>query len=664
MAAPAVVELIRVERSEVLASADATDAFLAGLDTRHGAWLGCDVAAEGLYERQSMGCADPSLGFYLDGNQLKVLALSPVGHALLEHVRPLAAFEQNAGVLITRFPGTGLSPHPVIQLLRAFLALFDAPHPELALFGAFSFDCYRLASGGSIPDDGKRRMALYFPERVLVTRDLRTTWVSFRFPGLKSTRDSRSAALEPVQFEQEGDDLPPGEHAKRVLQGVERLRQGELYSLVLSQTFRRRVKVKSSAAFGALRRLNPYPAMFFLNLGGGETLFGASPDIQVRADAIHVESAPVCGTFRRGADPISDADQALALLNSAKEDASLAACADSDRNDKAKVCVPGSLELVSRRRVHFFSTIIHTIDHTLGRRRQGVDAFDLLLAHSSPATVTGMPKPAAIRAIEEIESSWRGWYAGAVARLATDGSMEALTVLRAARVVGNIAQVRTGGNLLVDSDPEKEEEETRLKAETLFRVVCGESPQPPARAATVDRRYGVSYFDGGDPMSPLLLECLASVGCDVLTDSSGAIAILGDGMHEAVAQWSRAARPLLAIGTGALALLEAHGGRLTTLAEPRYARRIRGQALESGFLAGLGLLDLGVYARQMIDINDLPATWHADVVTSEGWVLAASAADRPQVAILCRPDSVQSMKADAGRHLLRAALAWAEDWNG
>src|SRR5471032_3224338 len=98
MTAPAVdAPMIQVERSESPASPDATEAFLANLDTQPGAWLGCDVEAEGLYERQSMGCADPSLGFFLDGNELKVLALTPVGHALLEHVRSLAAFRHGPG---------------------------------------------------------------------------------------------------------------------------------------------------------------------------------------------------------------------------------------------------------------------------------------------------------------------------------------------------------------------------------------------------------------------------------------------------------------------------------------------------------------------------------------------------------------------------------------
>jgi anthranilate synthase len=653
--------MIRVERSEAPAPPGAAEVFLATLDTQHGAWLGCDVEAEGLYERRSMGCADPSLSFFLDGNELRVFALSPVGHALMEHVRPLATFEQLQGALVVRFEATQSSPHPVVRLLRAFLALFDSSHPELALFGAFSFDYGRLASGSALPSDGKRRMALYFSPRVLVAGAGGAKWVTFRFPELKSTQVDRPAVLEPVRFERDADDLPPGGHASRVRQGVESLREGGIYSLVLSQTFRRRVSVKSSAAFDALRRLNPYPAMFFLNLGGGETLFGASPDVQVRADADYVESAPVCGTYRRGADAIADADQALALLNSAKEDAALAACADSDRNDKATVCAPGSLELVSRRRVHFFSTIIHTIDHTRGRRRQGADVFDILLAHASPATVTGMPKPVAMRAIEAIESSWRGWYAGAVARLGTDGSMEAFTVLRAARVAGGVAEVRTGGNLLVDSDPEKEEEETRLKAETLFRVLGGESPRPPVRTETFGRHFGVSYFDGGDPLSPLLLDCLASIGCEVLRDQDGGIALLGDGKHEQMGQWSNGARPLLAIGSGALALIEAQGGRLTTLSEPRYARRISAQTPETGFLAGRGILELGMYTRQVIDVSDLPANWQAAAVTPQGWVLAASSINRPQVAILCRPDSVQSMKGEAGRHLLRAALAWLTD---
>lgn len=654
--------MIRVERSVAVATPDAVENLLESLDTRHGVWLGCDVEAEGLYRRESMGCIDPALGFFLDGTELRILALTPLGHALLEHVRPLAAFAPCPGGLVAKFAGTGSGPHPCVGILRGFLALFSQAYPELALFGAFAFDYYRLAEGNRLPDDGRRRVVLYFAERVLVSTPHRTEWVEFRFPDLKPVVDAAPAVPDPVRLVGDVDDLEPGGHARAVEQGIEKLRRGELFSLVLSQSFRRRAFVRASASFKVLRTLNPYPAMFFLNLAGGERLFGASPDLQVRADNEWVESAPVCGTYRRGADPVADADQALALLNSDKEDASLAACADSDRNDKANVCEPGSVEVFSRRRIHFFSTIIHTIDHIRGRRRRDVDAFDILLAHSTPATVTGLPKRAAIAAIEEIESSPRGWYAGAVARLGSDGSLEALTILRAANVVGDVAEIRTGGNLLVDSDPGKEEEETRLKAETLFRVLAGESPRPPARATPYRQRFKVSFFDAGDPMSALLSECLTSAGCEVIPGESGDMFVLGDGPRASMDLDRAGGRPLLAVGAGALALLQAAGAQATRLDAPRYARRVTGRVRQGGFLAGFDTIDLGLYTAQVIESKNLPPDWSAAVTTSDGWVLAAWSTREPKVAILCRPDSVQSLKEDAGRRLIQAALTWLVAW--
>jgi anthranilate/para-aminobenzoate synthase component I len=649
--------MIAVERSEREATAEAPQTFLASLDTQPGAWLGCDVEAEGLFAREGTGCADPALGFFLDGNELRVLAFTPIGHALLQHVRRLASFEACKGGLRSRF-GTNES---VVDVLRTFLALFRPAYRELALFGVFSFDYYRLGTGQFLPDDGRRRMVLYFGNRVLVSQSERHRWVEFSFPGLVPTVGPAAAVIEATARPNATEDPPRGEHAMRVAKGIDRLRSGELFSLVLSQTFQRRAVVKASHAFNALRALNPYPAMFFLNLGGGERLFGASPDLQVRADRDLVESAPVCGTYRRGADPVADNDQAKALLDSDKEDASLAACADADRNDKAKVCEPGSVEVVSHRRVHFFSTIIHTIAHTRGKRGSTADVFDILLAHATPATVTGLPKHAAVAAIEQIEASPRGWYAGAVARLATDGSMEALTVLRAARMVGDIAEVRTGGNLLVDSDPAKEEEETRLKAETLFRVLAGDSPRPPGGARTFERSFEVSFHDGDDPMGTLLRECLTTVGCEILSRGKGAI--------DVASQWpfptsGRALqnRPLLVIGTAALRLLDAENVHLTTLPDPRYGRRISALGTGLGFYAQADPLDLGLYANQVVERHKLSTEWLPSVVTTEGWVLAASAINTPKVALFFRPDSVQSMKNDAGRMVLRRALEWLSAW--
>jgi anthranilate synthase len=629
--------MIVVQRSESVAAADAEAALFSDLDGRPGAWMGCDVVSEGLFQRASMACAVPALRFCLDGATLTATALTPAGAGLL------AAFEAAGG----KACATHASGRAVVAELRRFLALFAHASPELALFGALSFDYFRLGDAAALPDDGRRRLVLYFPERVLVVDEAGSRWVDFRFSGIVQ---GTPGGVPQVRIESDRDELPPGGHAKRVAEGIARLRRGELHSLVLSQTFRRRTDVAASEAFGALRARNPYPGMFFCNLGGGEILFGASPDLQVRGDAGWVEVAPVCGTLRRGADPVDDAAQAFALLASEKEGSAIALCADSAAAELAQVCEVGSVEVVSFRRPFFFSTIIHAVDHLRGRRRAGLDGFDLLLAHATPATVAGWPKPEAVRAIAALEADWRGWYAGAVARIGTDGSVEAYTVLRAARIAGGIAEIRTGGNILVDSDPGKEEDETRLKAETLFRVLAGRAQvSQPVAGAT----YPLRGIEGSDPFGPALRNALARAGC---VEAREGVTVLS-GVPSARRM---PAEPLLAIGEGALWLLEREGARVTPLAAPESARTVAGDVTAGGFLAGLGSFAAGWYALRGVREGALPANWVGSALSESGWILAAQHRTRRACALLFRPESVLSMRGEAGLEAIRAALAWLQ----
>ncbi len=626
--------MIAVERIETPASAQDVEDLLVDLNTRPGLWLGCDVASEGLFRKESIACAVPAVRFCLDGRTLTASALTPAGGGLL------AAFGRRNGIF-----ETGLD---VLAELRRFLALFDSRSPELGFYGAFSFDYFLLGGEAPLPDDGRRRCVLYFPERVLVARASGARWIDLRFPGVKP---GPVKALEAVRIEAGLEEKPAGDHAERVAQGIERLKRGELYSLVLSQTFRRRTEIAPAQAFRALRARNPYPAMFFCNLGGGEILFGASPDLQVRADGNHVESAPVCGTLRRGADPVEDAAQAFALLASAKEGAAIALCADSAASEHAVVCEPGSVEVISYRRPHFFSTIIHAINHLRGRRRIGLDGFDILLAHAAPATVTGLPKAEAIQAIAELEADWRGWYAGAVARIGSDGSVEAYTVLRAARIADGMAEIRTGGNILVDSDPRTEEEESNLKAQTLFRVLQDGLRAPNAPRRLAQRRIRV--LEAEDPFRAGLRNALAGAGA---VESDAGIAVLSGAPRNA----HLPSDPLLAIGAGALWLLERDGAQLVRLPAPEFARAVAGRATAAGFLASLGEFHSGWYANSAIRAGTLPASWVESAVSEDGWVLAAQHIEGRTCALLFRPDSVLSLRAGCGKHALASALEWLE----
>lgn len=623
--------MITVESRESPATAQDVEALLSELDARPGLWMGCDVASEGLFRKTSIACAVPAVRFSLDGTTLSATALTPVGGGLL------AAFG-NAG-------GSYRSGMAVLAELRRFLAMFDKRAPELGFYGAFSFDYFLLRSD-SLPDDGRRRFVLYFPERVLVAGETGARWIDLRFAGVAP---GPVAEVEAVHIHAGVEEPPAGRHAERVAQGIEKLKRGELYSLVLSQTFRRRTRIAPARAFAGLRARNPYPAMFFCNLGGGEILFGASPDLQVRANAVQVESAPVCGTLRRGADPVEDAAQAFALLESAKEGAAIALCADSAASEHAAVCEPGSVEVVSYRRPHFFSTIIHAIDHLRGRRRAGLDGFDILLAHAAPATVTGLPKRDAVRAIADLEEDWRGWYAGAVARIGSDGSVEAYTVLRAARIAAGVAEIRTGGNILVDSDPQNEEEESRLKAQTLFRVLEGNLPAPEPTQSHA--RWRIRVLDADDPFGAGLRNALAGAGA---LESDAGILVLSAAPRSTPLPDT----PLLAIGAGALWLLERDGAPAQRLPMPEFARTVAGRTTGAGFLAGLGSFEAGWYATSAIRTGTLPADWIECAVSEEGWVLAAQHPERQACALLFRPDSVLSLRAGCGRYALGAALRW------
>ena len=256
-----------------------------------------------------------------------------------------------------------------------------------------------------------------------------------------------------------------------VAQAKERFARGDLFEVVPSHVFRG--ECDSPAAFyETLRQVNPAPYEFFFNLGEGESLVGASPEMYVRVSGDRVETCPISGTIRRGADPLGDAENIRTLLNSAKEESELTMCTDVDRNDKSRVCVPGSVTVIGRRQIEMYSRLIHTVDHIEGRLRPGLDALDAFLSHMWAVTVTGAPKTWAMQFIEDHEDAPRCWYGGAVGVIGFDGSMNTGLTLRTAHIRDGVAAVRAGATLLFECDPEAEERETELKSRALLETLA------------------------------------------------------------------------------------------------------------------------------------------------------------------------------------------------
>jgi len=343
---------------------------------------------------------------------------------------------------------------------------YQAPDGQLGLYGAFGYDLtfqFEPIKLSQKREDDQRDILLYLPDTILVVdQDKRDAWrVDYDFcVNQRSTQGlPRVGQSDPfVPFDESKmvfipRDTPRGEFAQSVEKAKREFAVGNLFEAVLSQTFREKLSKETppSVLFRRLRARNPAPYGFFINLGEQEYLVGASPEMFVRCEAIadsdyrpgalRVETCPISGTVARGADALEDAQRVKSLMMNAKEESELTMCTDVDRNDKSRICEPGSVQVIGRRQIEMYSRLIHTVDHVEGFLRPEFDSLDAFLCHTWAVTVTGAPKTWAIQFVEDSERSPRHWYGGAVGMIGFDGGLNTGLTLRTVRVKKGVAEV-------------------------------------------------------------------------------------------------------------------------------------------------------------------------------------------------------------------------------
>ncbi|MGH7342353.1 MAG: chorismate-binding protein, partial [Candidatus Rokuibacteriota bacterium] len=387
---------IRVLRTiEEIPVANAIEPVIQALDTHRGVLLASSYEYPGRYTRWDMGFVDPPLvlvtrdrGFRIDAlNERGRVLLPPLAGALrsFDAVERVAVSEASIEGAVRapegRFTEEDRSRQPsVFSLLRAFIGLFRHPdEPHLGLYGAFGYDLafqfepvrVRLAR----PAD-QRDLILYLPDELVIVDHRRELATRRRYDfevGDRSTADlprvGPTAPYAGAATTPRACDHAPGEYAGMVGIARESFQRGDLFEVVPGRTFFEACSRPPSELFLTLRQRNPSPYGFLMNLGEAEYLVGASPEMYVRVENDRVETCPISGTIARGRDPIADADQILTLLTSAKDESELTMCTDVDRNDKSRICVPGSVQVIGRRQIEMYSRLIHTVDHVEGRLR-------------------------------------------------------------------------------------------------------------------------------------------------------------------------------------------------------------------------------------------------------------------------------------------------------
>jgi anthranilate synthase component 1 len=249
----------------------------------------------------------------------------------------------------------------------------------------------------------------------------------------------------------------------------EYIRAGDIFQVVPSQRFTLPFNLPPFSLYRALRRLNPSPFLFFLDLDG-YALVGSSPEILVRLRDGVVTVRPIAGTRRRGATAAEDAALAQEMLSDPKELAEHLMLLDLGRNDVGRVSRIGTVRVTEKMTVEYYSHVMHIVSNVEGAIRPGCDALDALMAGFPAGTVSGAPKVRAMEIIEELEPERRGFYAGAVGYFSADGAMDSCIALRTALIKDGRMHVQAGGGVVADSDPEAEYQESCNKARALIRA--------------------------------------------------------------------------------------------------------------------------------------------------------------------------------------------------
>ena len=697
---------ISITRTRVEPEADPVGKIASKLDERMGVLLTSSFEYPGRYTKWDIGFCDPPLSFTGRGRNFEVRACNERGRVLLSAVenavRSCDAIEflkMDGNVLLGSVRTAGewfpeelrVSQPSLFSVLRSIINLFHSPEDShLGLYGAFGFELAYQFDPIKLSmkrDEHDRNLALFIPDELLIVNhqygQSHILKYDFEVDGKNTIGMERTGSRTPFRARKSVErncDHVPGQYAETVRVAIEAFRRGDLFEVVPSQTFFEPCTISPSQISRRLQGINPAPYGALMNLGENEFLVAASPEMYVRSDGLRVETCPIAGTIKRGKNAFEDTRQIETLLGSEKAVSELAMCTDVDRNDKSRVCEADSVRVIGHRQIEMYSRLIHTVDHVEGNLREGNDALDAFLVHMWAVTVTGAPKRHAIQFIEDHEHSPRRWYGGAIGLLGFDGGINTGLTLRTIRIQDGIAEVRAGATLLFGSDPDDEEEETRLKASALLEAIRGENLKPTSFKAAHAERPGagrrILMIDHDDSFVHTLVGYFRRTGAEVITFRSGFpreriakenpdLVVLSPGpgypedfgMAETLDATLKAGIPVFGVCLGLQGIVEYYGGRLSVLDKPMHGKPSTINVLGGRLLEGLpDKFDAGRYHSLYADQATFPEQLEITAQTDDGMIMAIEHRELPVAAVQFHPESILTLGNDIGLALVHKVM--------
>jgi anthranilate synthase len=672
------------------------------LDRRRGVVLSSGTTVPGRYESFDLGFSDPPLKLETTGVNFKLEALNARGEVLIAFFgdvlrEPCVVISEKTPLRLAGHIVRGDAPveedqrtrrASVMSLVRDIVAAFSANDDGLlGLFGAFAYDLVFQIEDlvQKRPREADQRdIVLYVPDRLLAYDRATGRGVvlayDFAWNGKSTAGLPRETAESPyLKTPRQGfADHAPGEYQATVETARAAFARGDLFEAVPGQLFAEPCDRSPAEVFQRLCVINPSPYGALMNLGEGEFLVSASPEMFVRSDGRRVETCPISGTIARGTDAIGDAEQIRQLLNSEKDEFELNMCTDVDRNDKARVCVPGTIKVLARRQIETYSKLFHTVDHVEGMLRPGFDALDAFLTHAWAVTVTGAPKLWARQFVEDHERSPRRWYAGAIGAVNFDGSINTGLTIRTIRMKDGLAEVRVGATCLFDSDPAAEDRECQVKAAALFQALRGDPPKPLSTFAPDATGSGkrVLLIDHDDSFVHMLADYFRQVGAevtvvryvhalDMLKRKTWDLLVLSPGpgrpedfgIKTTIDAALEKKLPVFGVCLGVQAIGEYFGGELGQLTHPAHGRPSRVQVRGGRLMRNLpNEIVIGRYHSLFVERDSMPEVLSVTASTEDGVAMALEHKTLPVAGVQFHPESLMSLGNEVGLRIVENAF--------
>ncbi|MDE1153305.1 MAG: anthranilate synthase component I [Micavibrio sp.] len=476
-------------------------------------------------------------------------------------------------------------------------------------------------------------------------------------------------------------NMSDDEYAAMVARAGKHIRKGDVFEVVLSRKFTAPCVTPPSTLFRNIRRINPSPYEFLMQMGT-EQLVGASPEMFVRVEGRRVESCPISGTARRSKSPgqaavIEDANILRDLLNSKKDEAELTMCTDVDRNDKARICEPGSIRLLARRQIESYVGLFHTVDHVEGMLRDGFDGIDAFLSHMWAVTLTGAPKPEATKLVESFEPETREFYGAAVGALHFNGDVNTGITIRTLHLKNGTATYQAGASIVYDSIPADEAAETHTKATSFKRILAGDVAP---RAERVSEKTGagktVVLIDNEDSFVHTLADYIRQTGATAITYRHGTplsdimahkphliVHSPGPGLPEqfgvpdAYHACAATGVPQFGVCLGLQGMFEAFGGTLGYLQTPRHGKTWSVTHNSHKLFEQVpNPCTVGAYHSIFGKAETLPDALEILATNENGVIMALAHKTLPIWSVQFHPESVLSMADYAGHRMIENVM--------